>query len=110
MVSRGDIVVVSAPGEFGKPRPAVVVQTDLLNPTHASIAVCLLTSDLVDAPLFRIAVGPSPKNGLRARSQIMADKVVALGRRRLGTPIGRLDRETMTQLNRALALVLGLGD
>ena len=110
MVSRGEIVVVSAPGEYGKPRPAVVVQTNLLNPTHASIAVCLITSDLVDAPLFRITVEPSAANGLRVPSQIMADKMIALGRRRLGSAIGKLDAETMIQVSRSLALVLGLAD
>ena len=107
-MSRGDIVVVSAPGDFGKPRPAVVVQTNLLNPTHASIVVCLLTSDLSDAPLFRISIEPNSDNGLKHRSQVMVDKVVALGRQRLSAPVGSLDDETMLAVSRSLALVLGL--
>ncbi len=107
---RGDVIVVAAPGDFGKPRPAVIVQSDLFNPTHASIAVCLLTSDIADAPLFRLTVEPSPENGLRSRSDIMVDKIVALRRDRLGEPIGHLDRETMLRLDRSLALFLGLGD
>jgi mRNA interferase MazF len=110
VVSRGDIVVVSAPGDFGKPRPAVVVQTNFLNPTHASIIVCLVTSDRVDAPLFRIPLEPGPATGLKARSQVMVDKVVALGRHRLSAPIGKVDDETLLAINRALALVLGLVD
>lgn len=110
MVARGDIVVVSAPGDFGKPRPAVVVQTDFLNPTHASILVCLVTSDRVDAPLFRIALEPGPETGLKVRSHVMVDKVVALGRNRLSAAIGKVDDETLLAINRALALVLGLVD
>ncbi|HKZ96595.1 MAG TPA: type II toxin-antitoxin system PemK/MazF family toxin [Hyphomicrobiaceae bacterium] len=107
---RGDIVVVSAPGEYGKPRPVVVVQTDLLNEAHTSVAVCLMTTDVIAAPLFRLTVEPSEGNGLRKRSQIMVDKIVALRRERLGQVAGTLDDETMLRLNRTLAFVLGLGD
>lgn len=104
------MVVVSAPGEYGKPRPAVVVQTDLLNETHASVAVCLMTTDIVQAPLFRLTVEPSRANGLRKRSQIMVDKIVALRRERVAQVAGKLDPQTMQQLDRTLAFVLGLGD
>ena len=107
---RGDIVIVSAPGEYGKPRPTVIVQTDFLNETHASVAVCLVTTDVVEAPLFRLTVEPSEGNGLRKRSQIMVDKIVALRRERLGQVAGTLDDETMLRLDRTLAFVLGLGD
>ncbi|KAB2849178.1 MAG: type II toxin-antitoxin system PemK/MazF family toxin [Hyphomicrobiaceae bacterium] len=107
---RGDVVVVSAPGDHGKPRPAIVVQSDLFNETHASIAVCLLTSDIIEAPLFRLTVEPTAENGLRSRSQIMVDKVVALRRERVGKVIGSLDRDTVLRVNRSLALWLGLGD
>lgn len=109
-MKRGDVVVVAAPGDFGKPRPAVVVQSDLFNATHATIAVCLMTSDRAAAPLFRITVEPSSENGLRVRSDIMVDKLVALRRGRVGEPIGALDRDTMVRLDRSLALFLGLGD
>lgn len=109
-MKRGDVVIVSAPGDFGKPRPAVVVQSDLLNATHATIAVCLVTPDVSDAPLFRIPILPTPGNGLRARSEIMVDKIVSLRRNRLGAPVGALEPETMSRLDRSLALVLGLGD
>ncbi len=74
-MKRGDIVTVAATGDDGKPRPAVVVQTDLLNDTHASVVVCLITSSLVDAPLLRLTVEPSERNGLRRRSQVMVDKL-----------------------------------
>jgi mRNA interferase MazF len=62
-MKRGDVVTVAVTGDYGKPRPAVVVQTDLLNDTHASVVVCLVTSTLLEAPLLRLTVEPSPRNG-----------------------------------------------
>jgi mRNA interferase MazF len=108
-VKRGDIVLAMARGDYGKPRPAVVVQSDLFNSTHASLIVCLLTSELVEAPLFCLTVSPSPANGLEQVSQIMVDKLLALPRDRILERIGTLDDEALPSLNRALALLLGLG-
>ena len=107
-MKRGDIVVVSASGDYGKPRPAVVVQSNLFNETHASIIVCLLTTDIQDAPLFRLDIGPSGDNGLKKRSQIMIDKIVAMRRERIGSTIGKIDDDTLIRVNRSLALFLGL--
>lgn len=87
---RGDIVLVTVPGDYGRRRPAVVVQTDLLNDTHSSVLVALITSDLKDAPLFRLTLEPGPTTGLRSRSQIMVDKVLAVRRDRIGEVIGAL--------------------
>jgi mRNA interferase MazF len=108
-MKRGDVVTVVVAGDYGKPRPAVVIQTDLLNDTHASIVVCLVTSLLVEAPLLRLTIEPSPGNGLRQPSQIMVDKVVSVRRAKIGSRVGRLDDETMLGLSRALAFVMGLG-
>jgi mRNA interferase MazF len=107
-MKRGDIVLAVARGDYGKPRPAVVVQSDLFNATHASLLVCLLTSELVDAPLFRLTVQPSLDNGLQETSQVMVDKLLALPRGRLRERIGALEDEAMLALNRSLALILGL--
>ena len=107
-MKRGDIVIVSAPGDYGKPRPAVIVQSDLFNDTHASILVCLLTSDLQDAPIFRINVEPDKENGLNTPSQIMVDKMLALRRERIGKQVGKISDEILVQLNRSLALFIGL--
>ena len=109
-MKRGDVLTVAAAGDYGKPRPAVVVQTDAFPETHSSVVVCQLTSDIVDAPDFRVMVEPSDKNGLRAVSQIMADKPVTVRRGRIGKSIGRLDERDLQRLNIALAFVLGLGD
>ena len=108
---RGDVVMVAAAGDFGKPRPAVVVQSDAFPEQHASVVVCQMTSTLFEAASgFRVTIEPSAANGLRAVSQVMADKPVTLRRERIGQRIGRLDGPEITRLNRALAFVLGLAD
>jgi mRNA interferase MazF len=108
-VKRGDLVVVSAAGDYGKPRPAVVIQSDWLKATD-SVLVALVTSALVDAPLYRLHIEPSPANGLKATSQVMVDKIVAMPRRKCGQRIGRLDETAMIALNAMLAVVVGLAD
>ena len=107
---RGELVTVAAAGDCGKPRPAVIVQTDAFPESHASVVVCQLTSDLVDAPDFRVTIEPSRENGLRLKSQVMADKPVTIRRERIGQKIGRLDSQDMARLGIALAFVLGLAD
>ncbi|MEO7861828.1 MAG: type II toxin-antitoxin system PemK/MazF family toxin [Nitrospirales bacterium] len=107
-MKRGDLVIVSAPGNYGKPRPAVIIQSDIFNETHASILVCLITSDQQDAPLFRIDVQPTEETGLKVASQIMIDKIVALRRERIAQHIGQINDETLIRLNRSLALFIGL--
>lgn len=107
---RGDVVVVAAAGDYGKPRPAVIVQTDAFPTDHASVVICQLTSELVQAPDFRITIDPSQTNGLKAPSQIMADKPVTVRRARIGQVIGRLDDGDIVRLNIALAFVMGLAD
>ena len=105
---RGDIVLVALSGDYGKPRPALVVQSDLFNEAHASVTVAPVTSTIVDAPLFRLTVEPSKRTGLRAVSQIMVDKVTTLRRERLGKAIGRVEDDTLLRVNRALVLWFGL--
>jgi mRNA interferase MazF len=107
---RGSVVVVAASGDYGKPRPAVVVQTNAFPDSHRSVVVCQLTSELSEAPDFRITVEPGETNGLRVRSQIMADKPVTIRRERVGKVLGSLSVEEMRRLNAALAFVLGLAD
>jgi mRNA interferase MazF len=107
-VRRGELVTVALPGDYGKPRPAVVVQADLFNETHASVTVAPVTSTLVNAPLFRLAVEPSAQNGLRALSQVMVDKLTSVRRERIGATIGALEPDALARVNRALALWLGI--
>lgn len=107
---RGDVVTVAATGDYGKPRPAVIVQTDALPTAHASVVVCQMTSDTSDAPDFRVTIDPSETNGLRVKSQVMADKPVTIRRERIGRQIGHLDDKDVARLNIALAFVMGLAD
>jgi mRNA interferase MazF len=109
-MKRGDVVTVAAAGDYGKPRPAVIVQTAALPAGHASVVVCQMSSDGDDAPDFRVAVEPTRRNGLRTRSQVMADKPVTIRRTRIGKKIGQLDEGDIARLNIALAFVMGLAD
>ena len=106
---RGDLVIVAAPGDDGKPRPAVIVQSDAIPESHASVVICQMTSELA-GPDFRVTIEPEAETGLRVRSQVMADKPVAIRRERVGQSIGRLAAADMARLNVALALVMGLAD
>jgi mRNA interferase MazF len=108
-VARGDVVLCVAKGDYGKPRPAVVVQSDLFNPTHASVTLCPITSDLIAAPMFRLTLSPSDDNGLAKRSQVMVDKLISLPRERIRRVLGRLSEKQMHDVEVALSLWLGLG-
>ncbi|CAK0770018.1 putative endoribonuclease MazF [Gammaproteobacteria bacterium] len=103
---RGDLVTVALQGDLGKPRPALIIQSDLFN-EHPSVTILPVTSELYDAPLFRITVKPNEMNGLRMPSQIMIDKPQSIARQKVGKTFGRLDDETMLSVNRALAVFLG---
>ncbi|HEY1453338.1 MAG TPA: type II toxin-antitoxin system PemK/MazF family toxin [Roseiarcus sp.] len=108
-MKRGDLVTVSAPRDYGKPRPAVVVQSDWLTATD-SVLVALLTSALVEAPLYRLTIEPSPVNGFKAPSQVMIDKIVAIPRKKCGSVIGRLNESERIALNHLLAVLIGIAD
>lgn len=103
-------MTVAAAGDYGKLLPAVIVQTDALPVGHASVVVCQMTSDGDDTPDFRVLVEPTPRNGLRTRSHVMADKPVTIRRSRVGRKIGHLDDSDIARLNVALAFVMGLAD
>ncbi|MGE0259553.1 MAG: type II toxin-antitoxin system PemK/MazF family toxin [Alphaproteobacteria bacterium] len=104
-MKRGDIVTVSLPGDYGKPRPALVVRSDLFD-EHPSLTVLPITSHLVDAPLLRIPVGP--ECGLDRASQIQIDKAQTPRRERIRSVIGHAGSDTLQEVNRALAVFLGL--
>ena len=108
-MSRGDVVIVAAPGDYGKPRPAVILQSDAIPESHASLIICPMTSELVEAD-FRITIEPGPDTGLRVRSQIMADKPTTIRRERVARRIGRITAADIARVNMALAFVVGLAD
>ncbi|MGU2414114.1 type II toxin-antitoxin system PemK/MazF family toxin [Burkholderia cenocepacia] len=106
-MNRGSIVTVALQGDFGKARPALVVQSDLFA-EHPSVTLLLMSSAMVDAPLIRITVVPSEQNGLRMPSQIAVDKMLTVRREKIGRPIGHLEDELMVAVNRSLLVFLGL--
>lgn len=109
-MQRGDIVTFATSGDYGKPRPAVVIQADALNETKLqSSIVALITSHIVEAPLLRIDLGNNSRTGLKTKSQVMADKLVTIRKERMGPKIGQLNSEELLRLNRTLAFVVGLG-
>ena len=105
---RGDLVVAVFHGDYGKPRPALVAQSEAFAGL-TSVTLLPLTTDLHDWPLFRIAVEPTAENGLRQYSHIMVDKAATVSRSKIGQPIGRLDATTMRVVDVSLANFLGLG-
>ena len=106
-MKRGDVVIV-AHGDFGRPRPAVVVQADELGDATTTVIVCLITSDVTERLPVRPIVEPDVANGLAVRSQIMTDKLLALPRERMRRALGSIDDDTSVLLDRALLIVLGL--
>jgi len=109
MMQRGDIVAVAAPGDYGKPRPAVVIQGNILNQASPrSTIVALMTSAIVDAPLLRLTVRPAPGNGLKKASQVQSNRILTLPTEKIGQHIGQLTETELAALNRMLAIVIGL--
>ncbi|HWK45746.1 MAG TPA: type II toxin-antitoxin system PemK/MazF family toxin [Stellaceae bacterium] len=106
---RGDLITVATSGDYGKPRPALVIQSDFLIETD-SVLVCLLTTALRDAPLYRLSLPVGHDTGLREPSQVMVDKIMAVRRDRCGAPIGRADASALLVLGRLLAFVVGVAD
>ena len=106
-MKRGEVVIV-AHGDFGRPRPAVIVQADELGEATTTLLVCPVTSDLTDRLPIRPIIEPKSENGLRIKSQIMTDKMLAMPRDHVRQHIGKIDSETRSRLDAALLLVLGL--
>lgn len=106
-MTRGDLVTVAMQGDFGKPRPALVIQANQFG-EHTSVTVLPVTSTLVAAPLLRITVQPSAENGLQQPSQVMADKAVTVLRSKVGPAFGRIDPVALLEVERCLAVFLGI--
>jgi mRNA interferase MazF len=108
LLRRGDIWTVAGGNDYaGKPRPVVILQDDSFDAT-ASITICAFTTDGTDAPLFRLPVQPSERNGLRAECRLMADKITTVPKSKIGARLGRLDDEDILRLNQAVFVFLGL--
>jgi mRNA interferase MazF len=107
-VRRGEIWTVAGGKDYaGKPRPVVIIQDDGFDGTD-SVTICAFTSDETEAPLFRLPVVPNDRNGLRAVSRLMVDKITTVPKSKVGTRLGRLDDEDMLRFNQAALVFLGL--
>ena len=106
-MTRGDLVTIAMSGDFGKPRPALVIQADPFS-EHTSVTVLPVTSTLLDAPLLRVTVQPNAGNGLQKPSQIMVDKAMTVRREKVGQAFGRIDASAMVAVERCLAVFLGI--
>lgn len=107
-MKRGEIWTVSGGKTYaGKPRPVVIVQDDSFDATDL-ITVCAFTTDETEAPLFRLPVVPNERNGLRAASRMMVDKITTVPKSKAGARVGRLDDEDIVRLNQAVLVFLGL--
>ena len=107
-MKRGEIWTVSGGKDYaGKPRPVVIVQDDSFDATD-SVTICAFTTDPADAPLFRLAVEPNERNGLRSRSRLMVDKITTVPKSKVGERVGRLDDEDVVRLNQSVMVFLGL--
>ena len=104
---RGDFVTIAMQGDFGKPRPALVIQADQFG-EHTTVTVLPVTSTLVAAPLLRITVQPNVENGLQKPSQVMLDKTMTVKRDKIGQALGRIDVDAMVEVERCLAVFLGI--
>jgi mRNA interferase MazF len=107
-VKRGEVwTVAGGPDYAGKPRPAIILQDDAFDAT-ASITICPLTTHGIDAPLIRLPIEPSDRNGLRGGSHMMVDKITTVSKTKLENRVGRLADEDIIRLNRAVVVFLGL--
>ncbi len=109
-MQRGDIVVCVSSDDYGKPRPAVIVQTDLFNKTHATLTICPFTTHLIEASLFRLLISPTKQNGLKEASQIMVDKITSIKRDKIHQKTGTLTADQIQKLDDAILLWLDLNN
>lgn len=105
----GDIVSVVMQGDLGKPRPALVIQSNHFISEHSSVTILPVTSTIVPAPLLRITIHPTPENGLQKPSQVMIDKAMTVKKEKIGSIFGKIDAKSMIEVERSLAIFLGLG-
>jgi mRNA interferase MazF len=106
-MKRGDFITIALQGDFGKPRPALIIQSDKFS-EHSTVTVILISGTLIEAPLLRITVYPDNNNGLKKISQIMIDKSMTVKKEKIGNVLGSANHEIMIEVERCLAVFLGI--
>jgi mRNA interferase MazF len=109
-MKRGDVVIVSTQGDYGKPRPAIIVQADLVTGQVESVIVCLMTGTASNTDMVRLPVHPTPENGLNQISYVMAEKIMTFPSHKIAKRVGQVDTRTVALIDRTLAFVLGLAE
>lgn len=104
---RGDFVTIAMQGDFGKPRPALLIQANQFG-EHTSVTVLPITSTLAAAPLLRVTIQPGAENGLQKPSQVMVDKAMTVMREKVGPAFGHIDADALVEVERCLAVFLGI--
>ena len=104
---RGDLEAIAMQGDFGKPRLALVIQITAFNALE-TVTVLPVTGTLMDAPLLRVSIQPSAENGLKMPSQVMVDKAMTVRREKLGPAFGRANAKATADIERCLAVFLGI--
>jgi len=108
---RGEIWLVSLgaarKGEPGKTRPAIVVSVDemLTGVEDELLVVVPLSSSRATSPLRPVV---SPADGIDTQSSAICRGVRAVTRTRLLRPIGNATPKTLSEVERALAMILGI--
>ncbi len=108
-MKRGDIALAAPPGEFGKPRPALIIQSDAAFPS-GYFTYLPITSDLLRVPDIRIALQPTAQNGLRVPSEVMVDMIQTSSSSRFDKTVGVVDADTLRIIESALSLHLGFDE
>lgn len=104
---RGDIVLAAVSGDYGKPRPFVIVQDSAISNVVDSVLACPLTSDVKNAA-FRVILDAGADTGLQVRSEVMVEKLISFRQDRVRAVIGRISTREAVALDEALRVVLGL--
>ncbi|WP_144753988.1 type II toxin-antitoxin system PemK/MazF family toxin [Bartonella saheliensis] len=104
---RGSLVTIAMQGDFGKPRPALIIQANQFS-EHTSVTVLPITGTLVAAPLLRITLQPDTQNGLQKTSQVMIDKIMTVRCEKVSPAFGSLHANKMVEIERCLAVFLGI--
>lgn len=109
-MKRGELWVASVGADFaGKPRPVLIIQNSIFE-EMTSVTLCPITSDMMELPLFRVAVLPDDTNGLLAPSMIMVDKISTAAKAKLSKKIGVVSTQTLQSVDQAIILFLGIGE
>lgn len=110
-IRRGDIFTVDLEptrgSEQGKVRPALVIQNDIGNQYSPTVIVAAITSAAHTHFDVNVVVH-APEGGLVNDSLILLNQIRTVDKARLGRHWGRVSNETMTEVDKALKISLGL--